>query len=283
MSLAALAGTPRYPSRPSCSIRSPRACAMRSRAGARGIDSIVRVDRSAGSRRAACSPHRLVSEVVVTKKTRSQPPKKPAAAKAKAGKAKADEGGEGRSEGRQPRGAGEEADAKERQEGRAEGRRRRPTRRSPRRARPAKAAAKKPAKAAKGGKKPSRRGRRRGGQAERKPKKVKPGSALVVVESPAKARTINKYLGANYIVKASVGHVRDLPKSKIGVDLEDGTFEPRLRGDRGQEEGRSARSARRRARSRPSTSHPIPIARARPSRGTSPRRSRTSTRTSGAS
>ncbi|MDB4953754.1 MAG: topoisomerase [Myxococcales bacterium] len=60
----------------------------------------------------------------------------------------------------------------------------------------------------------------------RKPKKVKPGSALVVVESPAKARTINKYLGAGYIVKASVGHVRDLPKSKIGVDLESGRFEP---------------------------------------------------------
>jgi DNA topoisomerase-1 len=60
----------------------------------------------------------------------------------------------------------------------------------------------------------------------KKPKKVKPGSALVVVESPAKARTINKYLGPNYIVKASVGHVRDLPKSKIGVDLEDGSFEP---------------------------------------------------------
>ncbi|HSD88697.1 MAG TPA: type I DNA topoisomerase, partial [Kofleriaceae bacterium] len=59
----------------------------------------------------------------------------------------------------------------------------------------------------------------------RKPKKVKPGSALVVVESPAKARTINKYLGGNYVVKASVGHVRDLPKSKIGVDLE-GDFEP---------------------------------------------------------
>jgi DNA topoisomerase-1 len=63
-------------------------------------------------------------------------------------------------------------------------------------------------------------------EAPRRPKKVKPGSALVVVESPAKARTINKYLGSNYIVKASVGHVRDLPKSKIGVDLEDGTFEP---------------------------------------------------------
>jgi DNA topoisomerase-1 len=63
-------------------------------------------------------------------------------------------------------------------------------------------------------------------EAKRKPKKVKPGSALVVVESPAKAKTINKYLGANYIVKASVGHVRDLPKSKIGVDLDAGTFDP---------------------------------------------------------
>ncbi|HEX4421733.1 MAG TPA: type I DNA topoisomerase, partial [Kofleriaceae bacterium] len=63
------------------------------------------------------------------------------------------------------------------------------------------------------------------GAAPRKPKKVKPGSALVVVESPAKARTIGKYLGAGYVVKASVGHVRDLPKSKIGVDLE-GNFEP---------------------------------------------------------
>jgi DNA topoisomerase-1 len=60
---------------------------------------------------------------------------------------------------------------------------------------------------------------------KKKPKKVKPGSALVVVESPAKARTIGKYLGAGYTVKASVGHVRDLPKSKIGVDFEHG-FEP---------------------------------------------------------
>jgi len=59
----------------------------------------------------------------------------------------------------------------------------------------------------------------------RKPRKVKPGSALVVVESPAKARTIGKYLGAGYVVKASVGHVRDLPKSKIGVDFEN-NFEP---------------------------------------------------------
>jgi DNA topoisomerase-1 len=49
--------------------------------------------------------------------------------------------------------------------------------------------------------------------------------ALVVVESPAKAKTINKYLGRNYKVIASMGHVRDLPKSKLGVDIED-DFEP---------------------------------------------------------
>ncbi len=47
---------------------------------------------------------------------------------------------------------------------------------------------------------------------------------LVIVESPAKAKTISKYLGPGYQVKASMGHVRDLPKSKIGIDLT--TFEP---------------------------------------------------------
>lgn len=57
-----------------------------------------------------------------------------------------------------------------------------------------------------------------------KPKKRKPGSALVVVESPAKARTISKYLGPAYTVKASVGHIRDLRK-KDGVDIEN-NFEP---------------------------------------------------------
>ncbi len=51
-----------------------------------------------------------------------------------------------------------------------------------------------------------------------------PGT-LVVVESPAKAKTIEKYLGADYAVRASFGHVRDLPKSQLGVDVEDG-FEP---------------------------------------------------------
>ncbi|RNB88092.1 type I DNA topoisomerase [Brevibacillus nitrificans] len=49
---------------------------------------------------------------------------------------------------------------------------------------------------------------------------------LVIVESPAKAKTIGKYLGSKYIVKASMGHVRDLPKSQTGVDVSNG-FEPK--------------------------------------------------------
>ncbi|MBQ6466174.1 MAG: type I DNA topoisomerase [Oscillospiraceae bacterium] len=51
------------------------------------------------------------------------------------------------------------------------------------------------------------------------------GKDLVIVESPAKAKTIEKYLGSGFKVKASMGHVRDLPKSKMGVDIEHG-FEP---------------------------------------------------------
>ena len=50
-------------------------------------------------------------------------------------------------------------------------------------------------------------------------------SNLVIVESPSKAKTIGKYLGAEYTVKASMGHLRDLPKSTMGVDIEGG-FEP---------------------------------------------------------
>jgi DNA topoisomerase-1 len=45
--------------------------------------------------------------------------------------------------------------------------------------------------------------------------------SLVVVESPAKARTLNRFLGKDFTVLASVGHIKDLPKSKLGVDIED--------------------------------------------------------------
>jgi DNA topoisomerase-1 len=52
------------------------------------------------------------------------------------------------------------------------------------------------------------------------------GKSLVVVESPAKARTISRILGAQYDVRASIGHVRDLPRSDLGIDITDG-FQPR--------------------------------------------------------
>ena len=57
---------------------------------------------------------------------------------------------------------------------------------------------------------------------------------LVIVESPAKAKTISKYLGPGYQVKASMGHVRDLPKSKLGVDTT--TFEPAYQDIKAKEE-----------------------------------------------
>src|SRR5512146_366776 len=59
------------------------------------------------------------------------------------------------------------------------------------------------------------------------------GKSLVIVESPAKAKTINKYLGSDYVVKASVGHVRDLPSKKLGVDVEHG-FAPEYEVIRGK-------------------------------------------------
>lgn len=58
---------------------------------------------------------------------------------------------------------------------------------------------------------------------------------LVIVESPAKAKTIGKYLGPGYEVKASMGHVRDLPKSKLGVDVDNG-FLPNYQPIKGKEE-----------------------------------------------
>ncbi len=70
-------------------------------------------------------------------------------------------------------------------------------------------------------------------KAARRPKKEEPveeaapsgSTSLVIVESPAKAKTIGKYLGRGYRVKATVGHVRDLPEKKMGIDIENG-FEP---------------------------------------------------------
>ncbi|GKU24767.1 type I DNA topoisomerase [Clostridium folliculivorans] len=52
------------------------------------------------------------------------------------------------------------------------------------------------------------------------------GQNLVIVESPAKAKTISKYLGKNYVVEASMGHIRDLPKSQLGVDV-DNNYNPK--------------------------------------------------------
>src|SRR5205814_6579509 len=87
------------------------------------------------------------------------------------------------------------------------------------------AAAKKATSEAKGGKEKARR-------APVKEKAFR--NTLVVVESPAKAKTIKKYLGSGYTVKASVGHVKDLPKSKIGVDVEK-DFKPQYEVVKGKE------------------------------------------------
>ena len=72
-------------------------------------------------------------------------------------------------------------------------------------------------------------------ESAKKTKTVKKAPKLVIVESPAKAKTIAKYLGKGYKVEASNGHVRDLPKSQIGVDVENG-FEPKYITIRGRGE-----------------------------------------------
>ena len=64
---------------------------------------------------------------------------------------------------------------------------------------------------------------------------------LVIVESPAKVKTIKKFLGSNYEVVASNGHVRDLPKSTMGIDMEN-DYEPKyitIRG-KGRQVGRTS-------------------------------------------
>ncbi len=61
------------------------------------------------------------------------------------------------------------------------------------------------------------------------------GRSLIIVESPAKAKTINKYLGSGFVVEASVGHIKNLPKSKIGVDV-DHEFKPEYETIKGKDE-----------------------------------------------
>jgi DNA topoisomerase-1 len=61
------------------------------------------------------------------------------------------------------------------------------------------------------------------------------GNTLIIVESAAKAKTIGKFLGKNYRIKASVGHIKDLPKSKLGIDI-DNDFEPQYITIRGKGE-----------------------------------------------
>jgi DNA topoisomerase-1 len=63
---------------------------------------------------------------------------------------------------------------------------------------------------------------------KRKKKEVPRKGKLVIVESPAKARTVGRYLGDGYRVQASVGHVRDLLRSQLSVDVDDG-FTPKYR------------------------------------------------------
>ena len=58
---------------------------------------------------------------------------------------------------------------------------------------------------------------------------------LVIVESPAKVKTVKKFLGSNYEVAASNGHVRDLPKSQLGIDIEN-DYEPKYITIRGKGE-----------------------------------------------
>lgn len=92
---------------------------------------------------------------------------------------------------------------------------------------------------------------------------------LVIVESPAKVKTVKKFLGSNYEVAASNGHVRDLPKSRLGIDVEDG-FEPRYITIRGK--GELLAGLRKSARKQTAcTSQLTPTAREKQSPGICPR------------
>lgn len=89
---------------------------------------------------------------------------------------------------------------------------------------------------------------------------------LVIVESPAKAKTIGKYLGSKYIVKASMGHVRDLPKSQMGVDVNQ-QFQPKYITIRGKGDVlKTLKDAAKKVKK--SISQPTRTAKGRPSPGT---------------
>ena len=81
--------------------------------------------------------------------------------------------------------------------------------------------------------KTSRAARSAAGAKKTKAKKAAKGGTLVLVESPTKAKTIERYLGRGYTVRASMGHLRDLPKSQFGIDVEN-NFEPKYINIRGK-------------------------------------------------
>ena len=93
------------------------------------------------------------------------------------------------------------------------------------RAAPAKRAAAKSAKPVRAKAAKAERAAKRSSRTDVGARRVRSGKRLLVVESPAKARTISKYLDSSYSVKATVGHVRDLPRRKLGVNVDRG-FEP---------------------------------------------------------
>ena len=105
------------------------------------------------------------------------------------------------------------------------------------------AAAKAPAKVA--AKKTAARGRKAAPEEDEGPPPAAGTTSLVIVESPAKAKTIGKYLGRGYRVRATVGHIMDLPEKKLGIDIDKG-FEPELVPIPGKEKTIAERSEERR-------------------------------------
>ena len=96
----------------------------------------------------------------------------------------------------------------------------------------------------------------------------------MVVESPTKAKSIGKYLGRGFDVKATIGHLRDLPTRKLGVDVDNG-FQPEVRHHQRQDQDPARAEAAPPRRRAPSISRPTPTGRARRSRGTWPTSSST--------